>query len=68
MHELQPTAKRKQPKNGTDFEPQADRPKYDCPECGHRSMQFFEHPPKGPHPEEKTNAFLCFACGRSWEV
>lgn len=46
----------------------ADRPTYDCPKCGERAMQFFETLPETPQSAERNNSYVCFACGRTWEM
>jgi DNA-directed RNA polymerase subunit M/transcription elongation factor TFIIS len=45
-----------------------DRPIYDCPACGQKSMQFFHVLSETSKSAERTNSFVCFSCGRSWEM
>ncbi|MBI3468889.1 MAG: hypothetical protein HY000_38280 [Planctomycetes bacterium] len=58
------------PTIGSDWlrQPSTDRPAYSCPECGEAAMQFFCQLPETPQYPPRTNSFVCFACGRSWEV
>lgn len=49
-------------------QPVVDRPTYDCPTCGERSMQFFRILPATPQIPERINTYLCFACGRAWQM
>ena len=46
----------------------ADRPTYDCPECSEPAMQFFRLLPENSQSPERTNSFVCLACGRSWQM
>ena len=49
-------------------QPVADRPTYDCPECSEPAMQFFRLLPENSQSPERTNSFVCRACGRSWQM
>jgi DNA-directed RNA polymerase subunit RPC12/RpoP len=46
----------------------ADRPIYVCPKCGELSMQFFRMMPEGPQSPERVDSYVCFACGRNWQM
>jgi DNA-directed RNA polymerase subunit M/transcription elongation factor TFIIS len=48
--------------------PGPDRPTYDCPQCGEHHMQFFRSLPEKSQSAERTDCFVCFACGRSWQM
>jgi DNA-directed RNA polymerase subunit M/transcription elongation factor TFIIS len=45
-----------------------DRPTYNCPHCSQRAMQFFRLLPEDSQSPERTNSFVCFACGQSWKM
>jgi DNA-directed RNA polymerase subunit M/transcription elongation factor TFIIS len=49
-------------------QPTADRPTYTCPKCGELSLQFFRTLLESPRCPERTNSFVCHACGRSWQM
>jgi DNA-directed RNA polymerase subunit M/transcription elongation factor TFIIS len=49
-------------------QPSTDRPIYECRKCGERAMQFFLVLPESSQFAERTNSFVCFACGCSWEM
>jgi hypothetical protein len=49
-------------------EPSTGRPTYTCPACGELSLQFFHLLAESPQSAERNESFVCFACGRSWQV
>ena len=49
-------------------QPGTDRPTYDCPQCSEPAMQCFRDLPETSLSPERTNSFVCFACGRSWQM
>lgn len=49
-------------------QPAKDRPTYTCPICGEVYMQFFRTLPESQRCPERTNSFVCHACGRSWQM
>jgi DNA-directed RNA polymerase subunit M/transcription elongation factor TFIIS len=42
-----------------------NRPIYECPKCSKKAMQFYSEAPDDP---ERTNSFICQACGTTWEM
>jgi hypothetical protein len=42
-----------------------NRPVYECPKCAQKAMQFYSETPDDP---ERTNSFICHACGTTWEM
>jgi DNA-directed RNA polymerase subunit M/transcription elongation factor TFIIS len=42
------------------------RPTYECPRCKSLAMQF--HAVDGQGDEQRTDSFICRACGSSWQA
>jgi DNA-directed RNA polymerase subunit M/transcription elongation factor TFIIS len=49
-------------------QPAPARPIYDCPQCGERAMQYFRLLTETSQSPERTDSFVCFACGSSWQM
>lgn len=49
-------------------QPSPDRPAYECPNCGEQAMQFFRALPETSQIPERSNSFICCACGHCWQM